>query len=205
MCAAPGGKTTHIATLGKNQCTIFAIDRSLSKVKSIEGNCKRLGITCVKALHLNSTNILLTDASFNLSDPIKGFPKCYFDKILLDPPCSGIGNRPRFKDNITLKNLKGFADYQTKLFCVAVDLLKPGGILVFSTCTINPAENEEMVAYALKTYPSLQLHKQEPYLGLPGLKTSSLTQEQCQFVQRFSPNFALDTIGFFIAAFQKVN
>ena len=151
-----------------------------------------------------------------------------FDRIILDPPCSGLGNRPRFDDDMTLPNLLGFSVYQKKLVDVAVRLLKVGGTMTYSTCTIHPEENEEMVAFILEKYgKSIKLAPipSKFFLGLPvccdswsslrffsfmdhhlqGLSTSSLTAEQQQMVQRFDPGHdKTDTIGFFIAKFEKI-
>ena len=89
------------------------------------------------------------------------------------------------------------------LFSSAVKGLKIGGVLVYSTCTIHPEENENLVAWALSTFPNLRLIPQEPRLGLPGLyHNTRLTEEQCQYVQRFD-GIHMDTIGFFIAKFVR--
>jgi 16S rRNA C967 or C1407 C5-methylase (RsmB/RsmF family) len=135
----------------------------------------------------------------------KGFPPESFDRILLDPPCSGLGNRPRLKDTQSMKTLEGHAAYQRKLVHTAIPLLKPGGVLVYSTCTISPLENEEMVAYILKTFPEMCLvPPPDPYcLGLEGLATSSLGDEQRKCVQRFDPRVMPEMTGFFIAKFVK--
>ena len=86
---------------------------------------------------------------------------------------------------------------------VACALLKPGGRLVYSTCTMNPLENESNVAYAIRSLP-LRLIAAEPRVGPPGRKGCGLTEEERQMVQRFEPDGELDTNGFFIAAFQKI-
>ncbi|XP_020920468.1 putative methyltransferase NSUN6 [Sus scrofa] len=83
-----------------------------------------------------------------------------FDGILLDAPCSGMGQRPYMACTWTLKEMIPYQPLQRKLFTVAVELLKPGGVLVYSTCTVTLAENEEQVAWALGTFPCLQLQRQ---------------------------------------------
>lgn len=103
-----------------------------------------MGITIINAQAKDSTK-LLNDTS-NLWIPNS------FDRVLLDPPCSGLGNRPRFDDDMSLENLVGYSDYQKKLVNIAVRLLKVDGYMTYSTCTVNPMENEEVVSYILQQY-----------------------------------------------------
>lgn len=94
--------------------------------------------------------------------------------------------------------------FSNKFFSQAVKLLKPGGTLVYSTCTITIGENEGMVAWALKTFECLQLVKCEPHLGGAGISVEGLSKEQQHLVQRYGPNQKFDTVGFFIACFTKI-
>ncbi|KAJ6399218.1 hypothetical protein OIU77_019881 [Salix suchowensis] len=142
----------------------------------------------------------------------KGFYPDSFDRVLLDAPCSALGLRPRlFVGEETIDSLKRHATYQRRMFDQAVKLVRPGGVIVYSTCTINPGENEALVRYALNTYKFLSLASQNPRIGGPGLVGScefpdGRTEEWLRpgeenFVQRFDPSSSLDTIGFFIAKF----
>lgn len=128
-----------------------------------------------------------------------------FDRVLLDPPCSALGLRPRLacSTSSSLSELEKLVSYQKQFIHTAVGLLKPGGTLVYSTCTINPLENECRVSYILEHYPTLVLVKQEPHLGEVGLPGCGLDESQCKLVQRFDPISKLDTIGFFCAKFEK--
>eukprot|EP00210_Caulerpa_lentillifera_P001758 g1688.t1 len=139
-----------------------------------------------------------------------GFPAGFFDGILLDAPCSALGLRPRLHFPHTLTELQETAHYQRRLLDAAVPLMKEGGVLVYSTCTINPMENEANVQYALMKYPCLVLEAQSPVLGRTGLSCSAngedqwLSPDQASLLQRFDPcDFSLDSIGFFIAKFSK--
>jgi len=211
MCASPGGKTTHIATLMKNSGKIIAIDKNDAKVKLITDHCERYGISNVQTFAMDSSKLLKDPKNTDTKKVVVQFPPSTFDRILLDPPCSGLGQRPRLKDSTSLATLKSFAPYQRKLFHTAFSLLKPGGVLVYSTCTLNPQENEEMVAFALDTYPSLKLVSQEPFKAGsdaltwdPSVASSyrPLTVEESKLCQKFDmENF--DAIGFFIAKFVK--
>ncbi|KAL7187081.1 hypothetical protein ACSBR1_037201 [Camellia fascicularis] len=142
----------------------------------------------------------------------EGFSPNSFDRVLLDAPCSALGLRPRlFAGEDTIESLKNDAKYQRKMFDQAVQLVRPGGVLVYSTCTINPGENEALVRYALDTYKFLSLAVQHPKIGGPGLVGGCelsngyieewLRPGEEDLVQRFDPSSPLDTIGFFIAKF----
>ncbi|KAL3502535.1 hypothetical protein ACH5RR_036984 [Cinchona calisaya] len=142
----------------------------------------------------------------------KGFLPNSFDRVLLDAPCSALGLRPRlFAGEETVESLRNHAKYQKRMFDQAVQLVRPGGVIVYSTCTINPGENEGLVRYALDTYKFLSLATQHPRVGGPGLVggcrlPDGYTEEWLKpgeedLVQRFDPSSPLDTIGFFIAKF----
>lgn len=143
----------------------------------------------------------------------KGFSRDSFDRVLLDAPCSALGLRPRlFSGEETLDSLRNHGKYQKRMFDQAVQLVRPGGVIVYSTCTINPGENEALVRYALDTYKFLSLAPQHPRVGGPGLVGRCelfdgkyveewLKHGEEELVQRFDPSSPLDTIGFFIAKF----
>ncbi|KAH9706073.1 rRNA (cytosine-C(5))-methyltransferase NOP2C [Citrus sinensis] len=100
----------------------------------------------------------------------KGFSPNSFDRVLLDAPCSALGLRPRlFAAEETIQSLRNHGKYQRRMFDQAVQLVRPGGIIVYSTCTINPGENEALVRYALDRYKFLSLAPQHPRIGGPGL------------------------------------
>lgn len=142
---------------------------------------------------------------------IQGFPPESFDRILLDPPCSAWGLRPKLSLDQTrsVAQLESIAAYQRQFIAVAVQLLKPGGYLTYSTCTIHTGENEIMVQYILDKYPSkMQLVPiRQSRVGSPGWAGYGLNEEECSYVRRFDPTDQTkdDTIGFFIAKFRKVH
>ncbi len=137
-----------------------------------------------------------------------------FDCVMLDAPCSALGLRPRLLEPVTLKELHRHAALQRALLHSAVALLRPGGALCYSTCTINPLENEALVGWALATFSCLRLVPHAPRMGGPGLTAPAegagdawLTPQQADLVQRFTPGEGEhgDTIGFFIARFEKAS
>ena len=229
MCSAPGGKTSHLASLVRNEAVIVACDMSKKKVASEKDLFLRMGATCVTPLALDATKCchendtpnqeakdvqrILRDAPVGKGGlkQIKKFYPESFDKILLDPPCSALGLRPKlFVAQNSLKELQKHAEYQRKFVNQAVRLLKVGGYMTYSTCTINADENEGTVSHILKEYPSMELLPidlplpwREKNLGLPGLDGFGLSDKERDCVCRFDPSSTGDTMGFFVALFQK--
>ena len=182
MCAAPGGKTTLIAQKMRNSGVVIAGDKSNNKIAAINRNCDRQGITIVKAYVMDGTKIV-ADNDNEDNELTPPFSPSKFDRVLLDAPCSALGQRPQFFNKMKMKELRSFPKIQKKLFASAVALLKPGGILLYSTCTNNTEENEDIVTWASQTFEYLKLEKQ----------------------QKFGhPQDTIDTITFFIARFLKM-
>ena len=137
---------------------------------------------------------------------IAGFPPASFDRILLDPPCSALGLRPKLAIRLKAKELVKTAEYQRIFLQQAVKLLKPGGIMTYSTCTINTLENEGNVAYVLQEYGDCMSLLPLPAdgLGHAGLEGHGLVEKQRLCVKRFDPSDEQDNcMGFFVAKFQK--
>jgi methyltransferase NSUN6 len=125
---------------------------------------------------------------------------------LLDPPCSALGLRPKLQIvQNSIIELQAFATYQQAFVRQAILLLKPGGSMTYSTCTIHSMENEGIVRYILDEYESsMELVPIDIPFGLPGLPDVGLTDEQRNCVRRFDPSDTeLDTMGFFVAKFRK--
>lgn len=208
MCASPGGKTTHIATLMENRGLLVALDRTQSKIDDIHQLATRLGLHpggCIQAQPMDCRKIMDPAATepVRLPDGRTRYPREYFDRILLDPSCSALGLRPRLLHTASAGDLAGYAKLQRLLLRWAVKLLKPNGTLVFSTCTMNPLENEYNVLFCLQNFP-LELQPQGKFhIAEPGLPIPGLSPANCANVQRFEPGSSLDTMGFFCAKFRK--
>ena len=154
LCAAPGGKTTHLGCLMENTGLIVSNDISPKRVKPLAKNIALMGLT--NTLVVNETPQRLSIV----------FPE-FFDKILLDVPCSGEGTFRKDKDAI--QNYTRFTStecvaIQREIFQYAYEMLKPGGTLVYSTCTFNPDENERNMAVFINQY-GLIADKLEPFGG----------------------------------------
>jgi NOL1/NOP2/sun family putative RNA methylase len=148
MCAAPGSKTTHIAALSDNKTEIVANDSEISRVSSLNNVLEQFGVKNCK--------VLLSDAV----DFGKKYPTT-FDKVLLDAPCSGEG-MIYYKGSNPLKHwsiqkVKKYSHIQKDLIESAFLTLKHGGIMIYSTCTLEPEENEGVVTYLLEKYPNARL------------------------------------------------
>lgn len=143
LCAAPGGKTTHIAELMQNTGKIYAFDLYEKRLCAVSDAAKRLGISIIETA--------AQDASVPIDSLINKA-----DKVLLDVPCSGLGiirRKPdiKYKDDIT--DFSSLLETQKNLLNTAKHYVKSGGVLVYSTCTVNPAENREMITWFLKENP----------------------------------------------------
>jgi len=136
-CAGAGVKTSHLAERMGNRGSIAALDISGEKLKALEGNTRRLGIGIVKTA--------VRDLTKERGDPEEGS----FDRVLLDAPCSGLGTlrrNPEIKWRLTAAEVGRCASLQSRLLERAGDWPRPGGILVYSACTILPEENEGVIA-----------------------------------------------------------
>lgn len=211
MCAAPGGKTTHIATLMKDQGRVVALDKTADKVSKIQHSLDNFKLTCVEAYAFDARRAVAEDAEMSGGPP---FPPGTFDCVLLDGPCSALGQRPSACNKMSASTLASFPKLQRMLLTTAVRLVRPGGILVYSTCTVPMEENEDQVAWVLHSFPDMVLEKQTPHLGGFGLPHPELSESECCLLQRFDPSLLgqeenqvcdRDTIGFFIAKFRKRN
>lgn len=142
VCAAPGGKTSHIAAITDNQARITANDNSRTRLAKLRGTLERLGATA---------DYTLFDAT-QLTRKLTGQE---FDRILIDAPCSGEGlmHFDRDKDFATwsVAHIKRLQQLQRRILTQAWQLLKPGGTLVYSTCTMAPEENEAVIDYFLRS------------------------------------------------------
>ena len=135
LCSAPGGKTTAMAELSSDKAKIFAFDLYDHKKTLIENNCKRLGIKNVEVAVADATQIM---------DNFVGKA----DRVLADVPCSGLGiirKKPDIKWNKDTTDFDGIIKIQKQILNNASKYLKKGGTLVYSTCTLNKAENKDVV------------------------------------------------------------
>ena len=194
MCAAPGGKATHLAQIMNNEGNLILIERNRNRIPALEINLRRMGV---------SNSIIINDDAVNLSKM-----NLKADKILLDAPCTGEGlirqdsSRKRSK---TMKDIDKLSAIQRKLLKTGLNSLNPGGKLLYSTCSIAPEENELVIDDVLKDNSDFAIVKIPINYGIDGMVEvyNKTLREDIKFSQRLYPHLH-NTIGFFISLIEKV-
>jgi 16S rRNA (cytosine967-C5)-methyltransferase len=133
LCAAPGGKTTHLAALMGDEGRVVAVERHPGRADALRRTVARMGASCVE--------VVTADAAVPREDT--------FDRVLVDPPCSDLGtlaSRPDVRWRKDPETPTALAATQQAILDAGAAALRPGGVLVYSTCTISPRENEELIA-----------------------------------------------------------
>ncbi|MCX7701755.1 MAG: hypothetical protein N2039_12835 [Gemmataceae bacterium] len=152
LCAAPGGKSTHLAELMNNHGQIVACDASAERLRTVDDLARRLGLTIITT-----------------HDVSKGLPAGPFDAALVDVPCTNtgvLGRRPEVRWRLKPDSFARLLPLQTKLLLEAAERVRPGGVIVYSTCSIEPEENEGLIHEVLARVPWLR--REEEALAIPG-------------------------------------
>lgn len=184
-CAAPGGKTTHIAEKLSGGGMVTALDLHAHKVKLIEDNAARLGLGNIETKTMDSRR------------SSEAFEHGSFDRVLVDAPCSGLGvlrRKPDIKYAKKESDLNSLQDVQLSILDSAAKLVKPGGKLVYSTCTVDREENTGTAGHFLENHPEFERCD----LSLPEAMHTFVNE---QTLQVFPQDFGGD--GFFISCFRK--
>jgi 16S rRNA (cytosine967-C5)-methyltransferase len=159
-CAAPGGKSTQLAELMDDQGEIWAVDRSEARLKKVVANAERLGMVSLQMLAADAADLLEIRPQWH----------GYFDRILVDAPCSGLGTLARHADarwRIQPDTIAELANQQQRLLERLAPLLQPAGRLVYATCTVHPQENGDVVDAFLACHPSWHLIHQQQWWPAP--------------------------------------
>ena len=155
LCAAPGGKTTHLAALMQATGEVVAVERHPQRARALESTCERM--------RASNATVVTTDA--------KGFDGAHgFDRVLLDPPCSGLGtlrSHPDLRWRVTPEDIERLAAEQDELLAAARRALRPGGTLVYSICTLSPREERLVTADVRRTLPPVD-HTDGFYIARDG-------------------------------------
>jgi 16S rRNA (cytosine967-C5)-methyltransferase len=182
LCAAPGGKSTHLAALMEGSGEVLAVER----------NPRRAGALVRTAQRLRAGNVRVEVADAALPRP----EGPVFDRVLVDPSCSGLGTlqaRADLRWRVTAEKLPEMARSQAAILAAGAGALRPGGVLVYSTCTISPTENERLIAAFLDSNPGFGLD--DLAAELPALRFGS------DFVMTLPHRDR--TAGFFIARLRR--
>ncbi len=189
VCAAPGGKATALAERVGGEGSVLALDRSRSRLDLVRRATRRLGLTRLRCLERDA------------SEPLAGIDKGgAFDRVLADVPCSGLGTLRRNPDarwRIRPDDPEALSTTQLAILREAAQMLRPGGALVYSTCTLLPEENEEVVDAFLEEFPAFV--RAEP----DSLPTNVRPLCDAQGQLRCLPHIH-DTDGFFAVRIQRV-
>ncbi|MGD6793675.1 16S rRNA (cytosine(967)-C(5))-methyltransferase RsmB [Metabacillus indicus] len=187
-CAAPGGKSTHIAEILENTGTVYSLDLHKQKVSLITEQAERLGLTNIKTETMDSRKVH------------ERFKNEQFDKILVDAPCSGLGvvrRKPDIKYTKSAEDVKRLSQIQLEILSSAAPLLKKGGTLVYSTCTIDSEENGQVVDKFLAEHSEFELDSAMAD-RLPEAAKPYADGGQVQILPHY-----FGTDGFYIASLRK--
>jgi 16S rRNA (cytosine967-C5)-methyltransferase len=182
LCAAPGAKTTHLAALMANEGRVVAVERHPGRADALRRTTERMGATRVEV---------------RTADAAAPQPET-FDRVLVDPPCSDLGTlaaRPDARWRKHPQDVAELAEQQTAILAAAAGAVRPGGVLVYSTCTISPAENEDRIAAFLGQHADFALD--DPPSDVPVWDHPSVPRLQQSLPHRDG------TDGFFIARLRR--
>ncbi|HHI04045.1 MAG TPA: NOL1/NOP2/sun family putative RNA methylase, partial [Candidatus Woesearchaeota archaeon] len=191
MCSAPGSKTTQLAAMMQNKGILVSNDSDCKRMAPLSFNIQRTGAT--------NTLVTLMEGRFF---------KMPFDKILLDAPCSGTGTIRKSLKTLKMWNpnmVKRIAGTQRQLIDVAFNCLKPGGVMTYSTCTLEPEENEAIIDFLLNKYENAKLEKIELNIKYSNAIKSFEGAEYSKEVEKCLRIWPQDndTCGFFVAKINK--
>ena len=196
ICSAPGGKSCHIAELMQNQGKVMALDQNEIRLNMVAQNQERLGLTCIETAAADATK---------LADELPQYLS-YFDGVLADVPCSGLGlllRKPDIRLTMTYEKMQELIAVQTEILNQSAQFVRPGGTLVYSTCTINPHENGEQANSFLLSHADFEEY---PFADILPAKIAVPNPEHRETAAHGRLQLLPDVDGcdgFFIARFRR--
>jgi len=196
VCSAPGGKSCHMAELMEDQGKVLAVDLYESRLEMVEENQARLGLTCIDTAEADATHLLEELPLY----------AAFFDGVLVDVPCSGLGlllRKPDIRLTMTYEKMQELLPVQAQILSQAAEFVRPGGTLVYSTCTINPHENGEQADKFLAARSDYEAY---PFADILPAKLALLNPEHLESASHGRIQLLPDTDGcdgFFIARFRR--
>ncbi len=197
LCAAPGGKATELGAALQGEGLLVANDINTARARALLRNLELFGI---------SNSFVTNEPPHVLAER---FPE-FFHKIMVDAPCSGEGmfrKNPAVVDSWQEKGPEYFSKLQREIIVQAADMLLPGGIMFYSTCTFSPLENEKTITHLLKERPDMEVIPMEDYEGFAEGLTSyrgEVFDESCKLCRRIWPH-KMSGEGHFMALLHKKN
>ena len=197
LCAAPGGKATELGAALQGEGLLVANDINTARARALLRNLELFGI---------SNSFVTNEPPHVLAER---FPE-FFHKIMVDAPCSGEGmfrKNPAVVDSWQEKGPEYFSKLQRKIIVQAADMLLPGGMMFYSTCTFSPLENEKTITHLLKERPDMEVIPMEDYEGFAEGLTSyrgEVFDESCKLCRRIWPH-KMSGEGHFMALLHKKN
>ena len=195
LCAAPGGKSVHMSEFTQDQINLTACDIHENRLSLIRSQAERLGICRIRVMQADATGDQWPD---ELAGP--------FDRVLADVPCSGLGllaRKPEIRRNMTHERIVGLLAVQAAILDHAGSLVKPGGILVYSTCTFNPAENDGQIdRFVERTAGTFQREDITDLLPKPLMQFPDIREQAVHGSITLLPHRHA-TDGFFIARLRR--
>lgn len=198
LCASPGSKTTQMASMMENSGLIIANEVKIGRIKILAANLERCGV--MNTIITKKDGIALCKRFQN--------ENILFDKILLDAPCSGEGtirSTPSTLEMWNMKTIENLSKLQKSLIASAIEILKPNGELIYSTCTHAPEENEEVLDFALKNFDVKMEKINLPIKTVPGITQweGKEYSKEIKLAHRVYPQNA-NTEGFFVSKLRKL-
>ena len=185
MCAAPGGKASHVYELARGRVRIVAVDHSRARLEKMRRLLETLGHRGIELLHADSRYLHLD------------YPTLRADRVIVDPPCSSLGVRPKVFDSKTYREVEALSRYQIQFLRTAARIVKRGGVIVYSTCTVTVEENEAVIESVVEETRCLEVEDTGVVRGSRGV-----WGVHRDLYTRFHPHIH-DVTGFFIAKLRK--